>query len=94
MEKLRQLPRDEVKGSPVLHDVLEEAKAGGESFFTYEGATFILQPVEDLTQKFSPERFEHFIKAYNAAADPANRFTEEEAMVRFRQRRSARHEQV
>lgn len=37
MEKARELRRDEVKANPLLQDLLERAKAGGEQVITYEG---------------------------------------------------------
>jgi hypothetical protein len=86
MEKARELRQDEVKANPLLQDLLERAKAGGEQVITYEGLTLILQPIEDITHTFSPEELERFKQAYAAAEDPSNRFTAAEALVRFRAR--------
>jgi hypothetical protein len=86
MEKARELRQDEVKANPLLQDLLERAKAGGEQVITYEGVTLVLQPVEDITHTFSPEELERFRRAYAASEDPSNRFTAEQALSRFRGR--------
>ena len=86
MEKARQLRREEVQANPLLQDLLERAKAGGEAVISYEGLTLVLQPVEDITHTFSPEELEQFKRSYAAAENPENRFTVEQAMARFRSR--------
>lgn len=90
MEKPHQIHADNKQEDSTLRVVVEQAKWGAEPVLTIEGATFVLQPVEDLTQKLSPERVEQFIQNYKAAEDPANRFNEEQAMERFRRRRTER----
>lgn len=84
MEKPRQTSEDVGKEVPVAPAV---SKWGSEPLVTIDGATFVLQPVEDLTKTMSPERVEQFIRNYKAAEDPANRFNEKQAMELFRQRR-------
>lgn len=86
MEKARELRKDELKANPLLQDLLERAKVGGEQLITYEGLTLVLQPVEDITHTFSPEELEQFKRAYAAADDPSNRFTADQALSRFRGR--------
>lgn len=86
MEKARVLRQDEVKANPLLQDLLERAKAGGEQVITYEGLTLVLQPVEDITHTFDPVELERFRRAYAAAEDPSNRFTADQARSRFRGR--------
>lgn len=89
MEKPRQAPRNVGQNASVARAV-EPRKWGNEPLVTIEGATVVLQPVEDLPQTMSPERVEQFIKNYKAAEIPTNRFNEEQAMERFRQRRVGR----
>lgn len=86
MEKARELRQEEVKANPLLRDLLERARAGGEQVITYEGLTLVLQPVEDITQTFEPEDLERFKRAYAAAEDSSNRFTADQAIARFRTR--------
>lgn len=86
MEKARTLRQDEVRANPLLEELLERAKAGGEQVITYEGLTLLLQPVEDITQTFSPAELERFKRAFAAAEDPGNRFTAAEALARFKRR--------
>lgn len=86
MEKARELRQDEVKANPLLHDLLERARAGSEPVITYEGMTLVLQPVEDITHTFSPEELERFKRSYASAEDTGNRYTAEQAMARFRGR--------
>lgn len=86
MEKVRKLRQDEVKANPLLQDLLEQAKAGGEQIITYEGLILVLQPVEDITHTFTPEELEQFRRAYAAADDTSNRFTADQALSRFRER--------
>lgn len=86
MEKARELRKEDVKANPLLQDLLERAKAGNEPVITYEGLTLILQPVEDITNTFTPEDLERFRRAYSAAEDVNNRFTADQALARFRGR--------
>lgn len=86
MEKARQLRREELQANPLLQDLLERAKAGGEAVISYEGLTLVLQPVEDITHTFSPDELERFKRSHAAAERPANRFTAEQAIARFRSR--------
>lgn len=90
MEKSRQTPGSVGQNASTVRDVVAHPKWGSEPMLTIDGATFVLQPVEDLTRTMSPERVEQFIKNYKAAEDPANRFDEKRAMERFRQRRAGR----
>lgn len=84
--KPRELRPEELQANPLLLDLLERARAGGELVVTYQGMTIVLQAVEDITHTFSPEELERFTSDYTAAEDPANRFTAEEALERFRKR--------
>ena len=89
-EKPRQTPGDVGRPVSVARAVVEPPAWGSEPLVTIEGDTFVLQPVEDLTKTMSPERVEQFIKNYKAAENPTNRYNEEQAMERFRQRRAER----
>lgn len=90
MEKPRRAPGDAGQNAAAAREMVESPKWGSEPLVTIDGATFVLQPVEDLTKTLSPERVEQFIKNYKAAEDPTNRYNEEQAMERFRQRRAGR----
>lgn len=82
MEKARQLLKEEVQASPPLRDLIEKAKAGGESIITYEGVTILCRPLEDITHTFIAEERKEFIADY-LAADEDEPLSVEEAMARF-----------
>jgi hypothetical protein len=86
MGKPRQTPAVEPRSSEDRNG----SKWGNEPLVTIDGATFVLQPVEDLTKTMSPERVEEFIRNYKASEKPANRFDEAQALERFRQRQKQR----
>lgn len=86
MEKPRELMEEEVQQSPVLQDLLERARACGQSLITYHGLVFAITPVEDITHTFTPEELKEFELDFAAADDPANHLTVEEAIERNRQR--------
>jgi hypothetical protein len=90
MEKSRQTAGSVQQNASPARAAVAQPKWGSEPMVTIDGATFVLQPVEDLTKTMSPERVEQFIKNYKAAENPANRFDEKQAMERFRQRRAGR----
>lgn len=86
MEKARELRQEDLQANPLLQDLLERARAGGEPVVRYQGLTIVLQPVEDITDTFSSKDLERFAENYKAAENPANRLTAAEALVRFRGR--------
>lgn len=75
MAKPRVLGKEEVQANPLLADLLVRAKVSGESVITYEGATFVVQQVEDITHTFTPSELAEFAKAYAEVDDPKNRLT-------------------
>ena len=84
MEKPRELVDREVQNSPVLQDLLEHARANGESLVSYQGVVFAITPVDDITHTFTPEELKEFAEDYAAADDPANQLTVEQALARYR----------
>lgn len=84
MAKARELLHEDLQANPLLRDLLESARVSGEQIVRYQGLTVLLQPVEDITHTFSQEELQDFIKAYDAAEDPAKRLTAAEALARFK----------
>lgn len=90
MEKASELRPEELQANPLLQDLLERARAGGEPVLRYQGLTVVLQPVEDITHTFSHEDLARFAENYRAAENPSNRLSAAEAIARF-QRRTRRN---
>lgn len=86
VEKPRELVDQEVEQSPVLQDLLEHARASGHSLLSYRGIVFAITPIEDLTHTFTPEELKEFALDYDAADEPDNHLTVEQALARYRQR--------
>lgn len=86
MEKPRELVEEEVRQSPVLHELLEQARASGQSLITYHGVVFSITPVEDISHTFTVEELREFAADYAAADNPSNHLTVEQALARHRQR--------
>ncbi len=86
MEKPRELVDTEVEQSPVLQDLLERARASGQSLVSYHGVVFIITPVADITHTFTPEELEQFASDFAAADEPDNYLTVDQALARYRQR--------
>lgn len=81
MAKAHRLTKEVVQASPALKNVLEEARSGL-LVLSYEGQTWVLQPVEDITLTFTPDELREFKTAYAEAEDPKNHLTDEE-MIRL-----------
>lgn len=81
MAKAHRLTKEIVQASPALKDVLEEARSGL-LVLSYEGKTWVLQPVEDITHTFTPDELREFKAAYAEAADPKNHLSDDE-MIRL-----------
>ena len=86
MGKPRELLDKEVEQSPLLQDLLEQARISGHFFISYHGVIFAIAPVEDITRTFTPKELEEFASDYAAADEPANHLTVEQALARFSQR--------
>lgn len=86
MEKPRVLVEEEVRQSPVLKQMLEQARARGQSLITYHGVIFSITPVEDISHAFTTEELREFAADYAAADNPLNHVTVEQALARHRQR--------
>lgn len=86
MERTRELRQEDLKANPLLQDLLELARAGGEPMVRYQGVTVVLHPIEDITHTFTPEELERFAENYKSTEDPSNRLTAAEALARFRGR--------
>lgn len=86
MEKARELRQEDLQANPLLQELFERARAGGEPAVSYQGLTVVLQPVEDITHTFNAEDLERFAHNYKAAEDPVNRLSAAEALARFRGR--------
>lgn len=79
MAKAHRLTREAVQASPALRDVLEDAESG-RLVISYEGKTWVLLPVEDITHTFTPDELQEFKAAYAEAEDPENQLTDAEMM--------------
>lgn len=86
MEKPRELIDAEVQQSPILQDLLEQARSCGQTVFAYNGVLFALAPIEDITHTFSIEELKEFALDYAAADDPTTHLSAEQALARYRQR--------
>lgn len=87
MKHQRKLQPADVQQNPLILDLFERAKSGDESFLTYDGITLSILPVEDITDTFTLDDQEKFVRAYAAVDDPKNQFTHEQAMQWYRQRK-------
>lgn len=86
VEKPRELVDREVQQSPILQDLLERARATGQSLVSYHGMVFAITAVEDITHTFTEEELKEFAADYAAADQPDNHLTVEQALARYRQR--------
>ncbi|HLO03992.1 MAG TPA: hypothetical protein VK191_12860, partial [Symbiobacteriaceae bacterium] len=75
----RLLTKEVVQGSPALKDVLEEARSG-QLVISYEGETWVLQSVKDITHTFSLTELPEFKAAFAEAADHKNHLDDAEMM--------------
>lgn len=91
MEKPRELVDHEVAQSPVFQDLLERAKATGQSLVSYHGMLFAITAVEDITHTFSSEELKEFAKDFAAADDRENYLTVQQALARHKQRGDRSH---
>jgi hypothetical protein len=86
VEKPRKLFDTEIEQSPVLQDLLEQARSSGQSLVSYQGIVVAIMPVEDITHTFTPEELKEFAEDFAVADDPTNHLTVEQALARYRQR--------
>lgn len=86
VEKPRELVDKEIEQSPVLQDLLEQARSRGHSLVSYHGMVFAITPVEDITHTFSPEELKEFLLDFAEADKPDNHLTVEQALARYKQR--------
>jgi hypothetical protein len=80
MGKLREINQNEA--NPVLADLINQAKVDGHLVLRYEGATYALMPVEDLTHTFTDEELKEFALAWAEAEEPTKQLTSEQALQR------------
>lgn len=85
MGKPRQVQKEELQANPLLQDLLACARSGGEPSITFEGQTWVLQPLIDITHTLSSRERREFAEDH-AAADTEEGLTVEQALAFYRER--------
>lgn len=86
MHETRKVKKEELQQSPLLQEILQQAKGGAPSILSFEGVTVAVVPVEDITGTFSDQELREFLLGWAEAEESDELLTAEEAQALARER--------